>query len=204
MAFSAGSSPCYSAARCWNPQLLPACAQDRRYFAQVIHRLVHIKGVSVPVAGLAGGGAAQALATRPARQTRGSNPGAWTTASTPPQRSQSARLTGASPAPLMPQPVQTDQQPDAASQQTARCHRIPGQDRPRPVTPASVASRPRSMTCRRRGSLAGPPPTGTMTQATPSVTVTPARPRPGPALTARSSTAPGRALAAVGSPQLPK
>ena len=40
---SAVRAPVTGAARCWNPQLLPVCAQDRRYFTQVIHRLVHIQ-----------------------------------------------------------------------------------------------------------------------------------------------------------------
>ena len=38
---------------CGNPQLLPAYAQDRCHFAQVIHRLVHRNRVREPVAGLA-------------------------------------------------------------------------------------------------------------------------------------------------------
>jgi hypothetical protein len=107
----------------------------------------------------------------------------------PPQRSQPAHLTSASPAPLMPQPVPDRPAagrrlaawpPDATgSRDRTASARYPGE--------RSVPAAP--MTCRRRGSLVGPPPTGTMTQATPSVTVTLARPR---------------ALAAVGSPQLPR
>ena len=43
-----------------NPQLFPVCAQDYPHFAQVIHRLVHRKDVSVLLARLVGRGGAGA------------------------------------------------------------------------------------------------------------------------------------------------
>lgn len=82
-------------------------------------------------------------------------------------------------------------QPDAASQQTARSPQDTRTAPPRPVTARERRRRPAITTCCRRGSLAGPLHAERMIQATPSSPLTPARPRPGPALTARSSTAPG-------------
>jgi hypothetical protein len=61
-----------------NPQLFPACTQDRRHFAQVTHRLVHRKDVSVPCAGRWQWRGAPVLATRSAHQTRASNLTVWT------------------------------------------------------------------------------------------------------------------------------
>ena len=54
---------------CGNPQLSPACTQDRRHFAQVIHRLVHRNRVREPAAGLGAATAPQRCPRhrRPAR-----------------------------------------------------------------------------------------------------------------------------------------
>jgi hypothetical protein len=81
--------------------------------------------------------------------------------------------------------------PDAASQRSRQIPLATGPGRPlarwRAWRPA-----PRSATCRRRGSSAGPPAAGTMTTATHGRHNS-RHARPGAVLTARSSTAPGPA-----------
>ena len=84
--------------------------------------------------------------------------------------------------------------PDAASRQATGCPQAisPG----RPLARWQAWPPPRSVTCCRRGSFAGPPPAGTMKKPT-YERHNSRRAWPGAALTARSSTAPGQAQGIV-------
>ena len=204
MAFPQVAAPATGAARCWNPQLFPTCAQDRRYFAQVIHRLVHIRRVIVPLAGLAGGGAAQALAGRAPPDTR-IQPGRVRPGRARCQRWQPTRLTGASPGQLIPSLYQTGSLTPSRSKSPC-AHQPPGQDHPGPLPPASVTGRPAINDLLSAWELGRP---ATNRHDDPGNTIShrnspQAKARSRADRTLQHGTGPGPAWATVGSPQLPK